>query len=178
MRLASVWFFRVNADHFSECASHIQRRELVSITWSDNQNSSKYWNYKVRPDFFMQNCISSKCESWCSVSVCGSWHPLLENTYVCPTRRRIQRIISKPRSKYLWKFESLNLTIDYRCDDGGKKLGVGATPWYHCVAEDSRIPKMPVISPLQALVHPQTHKNYPARIVIPQPQLLRIRLFW
>ncbi len=34
------------------------------------------------------------------------------------------------------------------------------------------------INPLQALVHPQTQKNYPAWIVNPQPQLLRIRLYW
>jgi hypothetical protein len=40
--------------------------------------------------------------------------------------------------------------------------------WYHCVAEDSTIPKMPVINPLQALVHPQIQKNYPAWIVNPQ----------
>jgi hypothetical protein len=31
--------------------------------------------------------------------------------------------------------------------------------WYHCVAEDSRIPKMPGINPLQAIVHPQTQKE-------------------
>jgi hypothetical protein len=36
---------------------------------------------------------------------------------------------------------------------------VGATSWYHCIAEDSRIPKMPVINPLRALVHPQTQKK-------------------
>jgi hypothetical protein len=59
-----------------------------------------------------------------------------------------------------------------------KTAWVGATSSYHCVAEDSRIPKMPVINPLQALVHPQTQKNYPAWIVNPQPQLLRFRLFW
>ncbi len=46
------------------------------------------------------------------------------------------------------------------------------------VAEDSKIPKMPAINPFQALVHPQTQKNYPAWIVNPQPQLLRIHLFW
>jgi hypothetical protein len=28
--------------------------------------------------------------------------------------------------------------------------------WYHGVAEDPRIPKMPVINPLKPLVHPQT----------------------
>jgi hypothetical protein len=37
---------------------------------------------------------------------------------------------------------------------------------------------MPVINPLQALVHPQTQKHYPAWIVNPQPQLLRIRIFF
>jgi hypothetical protein len=46
------------------------------------------------------------------------------------------------------------------------------------VEEDSGIPKMLVINPLQALVHPQTREkkeeNYPAWIVNPQPQLLRI----
>ncbi len=40
-----------------------------------------------------------------------------------------------------------------------KNSWVGATSWYHCVAEDSRMPKMPVINPLQALVHPQTQKK-------------------
>jgi hypothetical protein len=68
--------------------------------------------------------------------------------------------------------------MDYRCDDEKKKSFVGTTSWYHCVAEDSRIPKMEVINPLQALVHPQTQKSYPAWIVNPQTQLLRIRLFW
>jgi hypothetical protein len=37
---------------------------------------------------------------------------------------------------------------------------------------------MPVIYPLQALVHPQNQQNYPAWIVNPQPQLLRIRILW
>jgi hypothetical protein len=60
-----------------------------------------------------------------------------------------------------------------------KKNSFEVTSWYHCVADNSRIPKMPVINPLQALVHPQTKKkNYPAWIVNPQPQLLRVRLFW
>ncbi len=59
-----------------------------------------------------------------------------------------------------------------------KNSRVGVKSWYHCVAENSRIPKMPVINPLQALVHSQTQKkNYPTWIVNPQPQLLRIRLF-
>jgi hypothetical protein len=56
--------------------------------------------------------------------------------------------------------------------------GVGATSWYNCIAEDSRIPKMPVIYPLQALVHLQTQNNYPAWIANPQLKLLRICLFW
>ncbi len=67
--------------------------------------------------------------------------------------------------------------IDYKCDDE-KKISTWATSWYPCVAKDSRILKMPVINPLQALVRPPTRKNYPAWIVNPQPQLLRIRLFW
>jgi hypothetical protein len=46
------------------------------------------------------------------------------------------------------------------------------------IAEDSRIPKMQAINPLQELVHPQTQKNYPTWIVNPQPQLLKICLFW
>ncbi len=56
---------------------------------------------------------------------------------------------------------------------------VGVTSWYLCIADDSRIPKMPIINPLQALFHPQTQKkkNYPAWIINPQPQLLKIRLF-
>jgi hypothetical protein len=40
-----------------------------------------------------------------------------------------------------------------------KKLLFGATSWYHYIADDSRIPKVPAISPLQALVHPQTQKK-------------------
>jgi hypothetical protein len=57
--------------------------------------------------------------------------------------------------------------IDYRCDNEKKNCQVGAPSWYHCIADDSRIPKMPVINPLQALVHPQTQKNHPAWIVKP-----------
>ncbi len=54
----------------------------------------------------------------------------------------------------------------------GSKLGAST------VAEDSKIPKMPVINPLQALVHPQTKtKNYPAWIVNPQHQLPDFALF-
>jgi hypothetical protein len=60
-----------------------------------------------------------------------------------------------------------------------KVTRVGVSSSYHCVAEDSRIPRMTlVINPLQALLHPQTRRNYPAWIVNPQHQLLRIRLFW
>jgi hypothetical protein len=62
-----------------------------------------------------------------------------------------------------------------------KNSWVGATSWYHCIAEDSRISKMPVINLLRALDHPQTQKrkkNYPAWIVNSQPQLLRFCLFW
>jgi hypothetical protein len=37
---------------------------------------------------------------------------------------------------------------------------------------------MPIINRLQALVHLQTQKNYPAGIVNPQPQLLKIHIIW
>jgi hypothetical protein len=40
-----------------------------------------------------------------------------------------------------------------------KNSWVGVTSWYHYVAEDSRIPKLPIINRLQALVHPQTQKK-------------------
>jgi hypothetical protein len=36
---------------------------------------------------------------------------------------------------------------------------------------------MPVTNPLQALVHPQTQKNYPAWIVNPQPQFSKFAFF-
>jgi hypothetical protein len=61
-----------------------------------------------------------------------------------------------------------------------KKLlswGKWATSWYHCVAEDSRIPKMPVINPLQALIHPRTQRNYPAWIVYPHPNFSEFAIF-
>ncbi len=77
------------------------------------------------------------------------------------------------------------LSIDYRCDDQKKNSWVGATPWYHCLAEDSRIPKILVINPLQTLVHPQTQKkkkkekkNYPARIVNFQTPTSQNLPFW
>jgi hypothetical protein len=77
--------------------------------------------------------------------------------------------------------EHRDARIDYKCDveKKTKNFQVGAPSWYHCVAEDFRIPKMPVINPLQALVNPQTQKKKkdPAWIVNPQPQLLRICFF-
>ncbi len=42
--------------------------------------------------------------------------------------------------------------IDYNATM--KKRRDGVTSWYHCVAEDSRIPKMRTNNPLQALVKP------------------------
>jgi hypothetical protein len=70
--------------------------------------------------------------------------------------------------KRIHTFEKGLVPIDYRSDDQKKKT------WYNSVAEDFRMPKMPVINPLQALVHLQTQINYPAWIANPQPQLLRI----
>ncbi len=59
-----------------------------------------------------------------------------------------------------------------------KNLELGDILVSYCIAEDSSISKMPVINPLQALLHPQTQTKYPAWIVNPQPQLLRICLFF
>jgi hypothetical protein len=67
-------------------------------------------------------------------------------------------------------------SIDYRYDDEKNNSSVWVTSSYLCVAEDSRIPKMPVINPLQALVHPQTQKNYPAWI-IPNPNFSEFAFF-
>jgi hypothetical protein len=50
-----------------------------------------------------------------------------------------------------------------------KTLEWGAKSWYHCVAEDSRIPKMPAINSPQALIHPQTQKSTPHGLSIPNP---------
>jgi hypothetical protein len=58
-----------------------------------------------------------------------------------------------------------------------KNSRVGATSWYHCVAEDPRIPKMPVINPLQALVHPQTHKTILHGLSIPNPNFSEFAIF-
>jgi hypothetical protein len=69
------------------------------------------------------------------------------------------------------------MAIDYKCDDEKKNSWVGVNSWYHYIAEDSRIPKMPFINPLQALDHPQTQKNYQSvqfssyRIVLPSARL-------
>ncbi len=78
----------------------------------------------------------------------------------------------KPRGNVMWG-------IDYRCDDEKKNSWVGATSWYHCVAEDSRIPKMSFINPFQAIVHPQTQKKKSSCMNCQsQPQLLKFCLFW
>ncbi len=48
----------------------------------------------------------------------------------------------------------------------------------HCIAEDSRIPKMPVINPLQALVHPQTQKKTILHgLSIPNPNFSEFAIF-
>jgi hypothetical protein len=69
--------------------------------------------------------------------------------------------------------------MDYRCDNEKKKNSrVGATSWYHCVADDSRITKMPVINPLQALVHPQTQKKTILHgLSIPNPNFSEFAFF-
>ncbi len=54
-----------------------------------------------------------------------------------------------------------------------------ATSWYHCVAEGSRIPKTPVINPLEALVHLQTQKikTILHGLSIPNPNFSEIAFF-
>jgi hypothetical protein len=49
----------------------------------------------------------------------------------------------------------------------------------HCVAEDSRIPKMPVINPLQALVHLKTQKKKTILhgLSIPKPNFSELAFF-
>jgi hypothetical protein len=70
--------------------------------------------------------------------------------------------------------------IEYSCDNEikivelGRHLGIIAID---CIPEDSMIPKMPVINPLQSLVHPQTQKNYPAWIVNPNPNFSEFTFF-
>jgi hypothetical protein len=51
------------------------------------------------------------------------------------------------------------------------------TSWYHCVADDSGIPKMPVINPLQALVHPQTQKTILHGLTITNPNFSEFAFF-
>ncbi len=69
------------------------------------------------------------------------------------------------------------MTIDYRCDDEKMNSWVGATSWYRCVAEDSRIPKLPVINPLQAIVHPHTQKTILHGLPIPNPNFPEFACF-
>jgi hypothetical protein len=52
------------------------------------------------------------------------------------------------------------------------------TSWYHAVAEDSRIPKMPVINPLKALVHPQPQKTILLGLSMPNPNFSEFAFFW
>jgi hypothetical protein len=68
-------------------------------------------------------------------------------------------------------------TIDYRQDDEKKKCRVEVKSWYQCVAEDSRIPKMPVINPLQAFVHPQTEKTALHGLSSPNPNFSEFAIF-
>jgi hypothetical protein len=52
------------------------------------------------------------------------------------------------------------------------------TSWYHCVAEEFRIPKMPVINPLPALVHLQTQKKTILHgLSIPNPNFSKFAIF-
>jgi hypothetical protein len=71
-----------------------------------------------------------------------------------------------------------DISIDYACDDEKRNSWVGGTSWYHCVADDSRIPKMLVFNPFQALVHPQTQKKTILHgLSIPNPNFSEFTLF-
>jgi hypothetical protein len=91
------------------------------------------------------------------------------NAYCIPTRKKA--LLDGTKNSIL------DFAIDYRCDDE-KKTRVGATSWYHCLAEDSRISKMPVINPLQALVHPQTQKTILHGLSIPNLNFSEFDFFW
>jgi hypothetical protein len=68
------------------------------------------------------------------------------------------------------KVVSSNAFPDWTIDVTMKKNSCGgATSWYHCVAEDSRIPKMPAINPPQALIQPQTQETILNGLSIPNP---------
>jgi hypothetical protein len=58
-----------------------------------------------------------------------------------------------------------------------KNSWVGETSWYHCVAEDSRIPKILAVNPLQARVYLQTQKTVLHGLSIPNPNFSEFAYF-
>jgi hypothetical protein len=96
----------------------------------------------------------------------GSIYPI-----ICPRKARgllvpqllnafIACQLTKDMYKIFYRRRTRLLPIDCRCDDEKKNSLVGSISyWHQCAAEDSSIPKMLVINPLQALVHPQTRKK-------------------
>ncbi len=66
--------------------------------------------------------------------------------------------LSSELSERAWNDHNPTFCIHYKMWRWKKKSWVGVTNWCQCVAEDSRIPKMPDINPLQALVHPLLKK--------------------
>jgi hypothetical protein len=68
-----------------------------------------------------------------------SWHRSWPPTY----RKKILKPYYEGQCK-------ANKTINYRCDNEKKNSWFGATSWYHCVAEDYRIYKKPVILTLSS----------------------------
>ncbi len=58
-----------------------------------------------------------------------------------------------------------------------KNSWVRVTSWYHCQAEDSRIPKIPAIKHPYALVHLQTQKTILHRLSIPNLNLSEFVIF-
>jgi hypothetical protein len=177
--LRILWFFSLDSSGsvktFMPVLVHswicglLGRWSVLNVYWLWNLLSPPRWSQKMRVLRTTVKAKRSECRrSDTSVSV-RTWIPWAIDLFFSEWTRRDYCMARAGR------------TIDYRCDEEKKNSWVGETSWYHCVAEDSRIPKMPVINPLQALVHPQTKKkkkNYPARIVNPQPQLIRILFFW
>ncbi len=80
---------------------------------------------------------------------------------------------------YSFKFmgKRMVFSIDYKCDNEKKNSWVGSTSWYHCIADHSRIPKMPANNPLQTLVHPQTQKTILHGLPIPNPNFSEFTFF-
>jgi hypothetical protein len=78
--------------------------------------------------------------AWCTWSPsCAAW-PVFKKLHGKLSRSFTSSQIRK-RKSFLIIFLTAVDSIDYRCDDEKKNSWVGATSWYHGVADKSRIPK-------------------------------------